>query len=283
MKTYRLVIGINFTECAINAAKYALALIKPFGGQVRLVFCLTDFVAVTDLSEELGDMAGEDQPLWLRYEKRLAQLVDDLKPLAGRSLTIEAVVRHGYPEDELPKEKETFGADFLVVGLSAGVDGLPGFLGSKTADIVRKASGALLTVPVATSPKNAKLSKVIYVTDFRLTEFSSFHQLVAFLPERLSRVYCLHYCHIKPDEYDNMRLNELQRYCTETYRNQEVVCKMLVGDNAMADLSAYIESHGIELIAMTRRHRNAISQWFHPDVAQKMLYHTTIPFMLFCD
>jgi nucleotide-binding universal stress UspA family protein len=285
MKNYRLVIGINFSECAFNAAKYVLTVLKPFHGEARLVFCLSDFVAVTDLAEELGDLASEaqGQSMSQLYHKKLAEKQVELNKIKGPGFSIETVVRHGYPEDELQKEVAEFGADLLVVGLSGNVGTLAELLGSKTSDIIKKASVPVLSVPLAAPYKNAELAKVMYITDFRKAEFSSLHQLIGFLPSASTQVHCLHYCHVKPDEWDDKRLAQLQEYCDQTYRNQKVICEMLVGENLVGDISTFVNNKGIQLIAMTHKHRRLITQWLHPDVAQKLLLHANVPFMLFCD
>lgn len=283
MKRLRIVVGTNFTECADMAARFAFQFFSSNNLDVELAFCLSQFIDVTDLTDELRKLPEDGFRLQQGYVNKLTELQQRYRPLIGNESQIQCSLLHGYPEEALNEFANACGADLLVVGDSMATNSFLQHLGSKTADIIQKASLPILTVPLATPFIPSEINGVLYMTDFRDTEFESLHKLIEWLPKLGTRIYCVHYCHEKPDKWDEHRLVELQAYCATTYRNHQVVCKMMHGDNWEDELLHFIQSNSIQLVSMTHKHRRKVSTWFHRQMNVAKLPRASFPFLLFSD
>lgn len=278
-----MVAGTNFTECADRALLFA---INYFGAQnvnVTLAYCLVELMDATDLHDEFADTVPANIPLEKRFAKKLSDKQHWLHGLFGAGLVTDSCILHGYPEEVLPAFAAQLNADIVVVGDTCRPNSVTEFLGSKVSDIIKKSVVPVLSVPLDYEGLPLAMGSVLYLTDFRESDFSSLHQFIQWLPQLNATVRCVHYCHEKPDKWDLSRVEELQAYCLQTYRNHQVVCDILRGGHQVSDLVQYIVTHQIKLVGITRKHRHSIAQWLRPDVAVKLLVYAPVPMIVFCD
>jgi len=291
MKTYRILAGVNFTACSMNAVVYAFEMVKPYACQLNLVFCYSEVISLTDLDDEmtydeLHSREGDRPQIEAHYRKKMDVFVDDLKTRLGKNKladnSIETVLIAASPVDGLLKVSRIWSPDFMVIGTSLHHDTFEELMGTITADLVRKTEIPVLMVPekgICQRP----LKDVMFLTGFKQCDFESLHRLIDVLPSGAACIHCVHFSHEKGDEWDQKRLEALQLYCKETYRNQLIICENIVSDKLIQSIEGCVKQNDIQLIAMTRQRRHFISQILHPEIAQKLLFHTDIPFFIFCE
>jgi hypothetical protein len=155
-------------------------------------------------------------------------------------------------------------------------------LGSITSDVITRSKAPVIAVPPLAIPlSDEKPHNILYITNFKPSDFASLHQLIERIIPSGCTIHCAHYCHSRPDKWDEGRMVELQQYCTETYRNQSINCSSIIGSNFLESTDKFISTHQIDLIVMTREKRNAITQLLHPDITRKLLFHSHIPLLFY--
>lgn len=291
MKTYRILAGVNFSACCMNAVFYACEMVKPFAFQLNLVFCYSEVISQTDLDDEMSYNDEQNRVSYYNhieahYRQRMEDFILELKHKVGpkyfEQCFIETLIIPSNPVEGLMKASRIWGPDFIVIGTLLRHISFEERTGTVPSDLVRKTEIPVLMVPekgVCLRP----LKDVMFMTNFKQSDYESLHRLIDVLPSGASSIHCVHFTHEKTDEWDIKRLESLQNYCKLTYRNQPILCENIVSDKIIQSIEEYVKRNEIQLIAMTKQRRNFLSQMLHPEIAQKLLYHTDIPFFIFCE
>ena len=57
--------------------------------------------------------------------------------------------------------------------------------------------------------------------------------------------------------------------------------QLIIGEDILEELQQFITQEQIDVIALTTRKRNMLARMFNPGIARKMLFHTSIPLLVF--
>jgi nucleotide-binding universal stress UspA family protein len=292
MKTYRILAGVNFTECSTNAVKYAIEMVQPAQVELKLLHCYSGLVPLTDLNDEIVYEAQQSSSFSRRehlegyFHEKMEQLLDQLKvelsDFNSLIINVESLVLDETAVNGIIKISTVWSPDFIVIGTSLHQDLNEGIMVTVTSELIKKSDVPVLAVPADARNQN-KLKDIVFVTNFRESDYDSLHRLIESMPSGAACIHCVHFTHEKADKWDYQRIEELQNYCKDTYRNQPVVCENVICDDVVESMDKYIRSKNIQLIVMTRQRRNLIAKMLHPDIAHKVLFHTEIPFLIFCE
>ena len=134
----RIIAGIDFSECSINAMKHGLQLARTFNADLTLVWVNPDSTTAILSSPKKDDFKPE-------VEMRFDQLIDQYKDeLPGNK--IEYVTREGRVYDEIIKVANELEAEIIVVG-THGSSGFEEFwIGSNASKIVMASNLPVLTI-----------------------------------------------------------------------------------------------------------------------------------------
>ncbi len=268
----RICVPVNFSEYSVNAVMYAIALGRKVAAEITLVHCSYP------LSDESSDLKSDDE---INQEfKNLEQKLRENLP-EGNQVQFKTKILVGYPEDVLVELSKNEEPDAIVMGTSSKGETIKELLGSVTSDVLKNAKVPVLAIPKTSSVNVDKRSDILFVTDFTDKDYRSLHKLIRLITPFETLIHVVHFATSAPDQWDKKRLEAMSLYCRETYRRYTMNFEFITGDEFISSLDDYIEANEIDMIAMTRRKRNMISQIFHPSITRKILFHTDVPLLVF--
>jgi nucleotide-binding universal stress UspA family protein len=138
----RILIPLDFSHHAEAILEWGAHLAKEHGSQVILVHAY-------HLPVEFQQLEGAYLPpdFWTNVKTEAQQVLErHAEQLRSQGLTVETVVREGYPATVIQEEAEEQRADLIVIG-TRGLSGLKHLLlGSVAERVVQKAPCPVLTV-----------------------------------------------------------------------------------------------------------------------------------------
>lgn len=140
----KILTPIDFSDYADRALAWALSLADRYQAEVTLLYVEPDLTKMWG-AHLLGgkEPAKELTQFWAENEMRLQHKATDLQQQGKR---VTALIRHGYPFDEICKAADEHGIDLIVMG-TRGITGLSHVtMGSVAERVVRHAPCPVLTV-----------------------------------------------------------------------------------------------------------------------------------------
>lgn len=275
----RFLVPVNFAPYTVNALNYCISLCKQFKGEITLLYCYT-----TMLSED-GNEESIELPLtsMMEAKKRMENLKNSVLKKTGTddNLNIKTRIQEGYPEDIIPAFCNVYSPDLIVMGTKSKGETIKELLGSVTLDVIKMVSFPVLAVPNGYDLNLNKLNNILFVTDFEKCEYTPLHKLVRLTMSFNTVIHNVQYCPGGKEKADIELLNDYNEYCKSTYRNQDMMCEYIYGNDIFSAIKEYMNETDIDLLAITRKKRNLISKMIHPNITKKILFSTDIPMLFF--
>ncbi len=275
----RLLVPINFEQYTVNAIRYCMLLAQKFEAEITL------FHAFTPILNEDKDELLTDKDLIATLDeafKKVKEVKEDaLQKFNSERIRIKTKILEGYPEDVIPKYCKEYSPDVVIMGTKSKGETIKELLGSVTLDVINKVSNPVLVVPKDYSLNLDKLNNVLFLTDFSEGEYTSLHKLVRLIMSFDTLIHNVEYCAGGKEKADVNLLTEYGEYCKSTYRNQNMECEYIYGENEFCAANEYIQKRDIDLVALTRRKRSVISKLLQPSRTKKMLFNIDIPMLFF--
>ncbi len=274
----KFLIPVNFAPYTINAVDYCVALANHIGGEISLLFCYTHMLS--------DDQSSEDEPVILSE----IDAMNALKQLeshifehnhSNKTIMVKKHLLEGYPEDIIPKFCKGYDPNLVVMGTKSKGETIKELLGSVTLDVIKNVSCPVMAVPNNYIFNLKAITNILFVTHFSKNEFTSLHKLLELISSFDTKLFAVQYCANGIEKEDPESLKQYLSYVQNTYRNQDVRCEFIENKEILEAINAYITLHNIDLLAITRRKRNLISQLLHPSVTKKILFNTEIPMLFF--
>jgi nucleotide-binding universal stress UspA family protein len=273
MKT--ILVPTDFSETANNALNYAIELAKKENSKLILlhIFHIEPTVSYIDIPLPDSDTNSLEEK-WLNKLRTLETKVKH----ASDKLQTELVARLDLAVDGIVKEAEEKNVDLIVMG-TTGVSGLKEiFLGSNAARVIERAHCPVIAVPAEASYQHLK--KITYASNYREIDIEAIQKLIEIAEPFHAQVNVLH---IYEDEEAKAR-EEMQRFIREA--DQKIVYtnisyELLGGEDVERKLEEYLKSQAADLLVLSTHQRDLRDKLFGRSIAQKLVYHSTVPVMAF--
>jgi len=157
-------------------------------------------------------------------------------------------------------------------------------IGSVTAEVMEGSK-----VPVMAIPENfefqgmGEMKKMLYATDFQEADFKTLQKLENLLKPLEMNITCAHVSSKEHSQWDEVRMTGLKEHIKKNYSEEKVQCDLIEHEDLFVGIESYVNSNKINMLAFTRRKRNLISRIINPNLAKKMLFHSTTPLLVFND
>lgn len=160
MKIDRILIGIDDSPYADNAAAYAFELANKFGGEVGLVHVISPITNAPVIDDNITGLPLESAPVTdvtlMQIESDLSDnIVDRTIKKYGEGLKITKFTEYGDTAESIVNSAHVFAADIIVIGTHSrtGFDRL--FMGSVAEHVVRYADVPVLVIPLKEAEKQS--------------------------------------------------------------------------------------------------------------------------------
>lgn len=225
--------------------------------------------------EHAESTANED------FQKFIHKLAEEVGEEKWHSVQTDYIIKSGYAEEDILAYARTHLPRLIVVG--SGSNQYPyGIVGSVTADIMYNANIPVLVIPKDTPEiQMNELKKVLYATNFDEKDFVAIEKLMDLLDPFDFHLTCVHVGEPRMNGWDMARLEGMKELLYQKYKDHNFNCILLEGNDVAEAIDAFISKEKVDLLSLTTHKRNMISRLFNPSFAQKMVFHSNTPLLVF--
>lgn len=267
----KILVPIDFSDCSVNALRYALHLWEKMKGEILLYHAFhipiggdaTSFVDAAMVKQR-------EQTL----QKRMQQIGDKtvkIKGIPHQYLTSMAMATEG-----ILKTIREHDIDLVVMGTKGANQLSDEWLGSTTYNVVRKASCPVIAVP--DSMKDFYLKEIVLASDLRpLDNPSGFSFLRSLSKQFRANIHILH-IHPHPESM-GVEEGEEAVVLDEVFYDVPHTFHFPEGRKVEEEIERFVQAHAIDMLAMVPRKHNLLERLFLRRMTKKMALHTKIPLL----
>lgn len=268
----------DFSPNAHNALNFAVEIARKVNGNLILFHAYSVQLIDPNMPAEiyLSAYQEEEKSAKESLEELSKKIIGLNKDDTGKSLfTTEAIVTQGLVVDEVLSIINDYKIDIVVMGThgSGGITEL--ILGSNTASIIEKS-----LVPVLAIPQNAVyngINNIVYAYDDIQSGLPSFHRLLEFAEIYNAEITLLH---IIESIANTIELNKTEfQKIKNAVSYDKIRLELVKEEDVLEGINDYVNSHSIDVLAMSIRKRTLLDKIFNRSLTKKMAYHTKIPLL----
>jgi len=207
--------------------------------------------------------------------------IPELRAIAERNGFGEVALQHVMVESKqvvhsILQGAEEEKADIIVMG-TTGASGLKGiFLGSVAGEVLSKATCPVLAVPESSS-FDGRLDRIAFTTNYKEEEKKGLEELIDFAEPFDAEIHCIN-VDTSHTHFYHQRMNKLR---AEYQQYQQLQFEVLDGLDILEELSGYLRTRPIDILAMVTHRRTFLQQWFNYSKTKQMAYQASTPILSF--
>ncbi len=270
----RILVPLDFSDCALNALKYAISFAKETEAKLILMHAYHIPVpaaeAAMSINTRLVDdfiMEGNNQMKWV-FEQypELNYLVEAQK------------IKMAFVTDAIISEIKESKVDMVIMGTHGASNAFDELVGSNTLHIIRKTSKPVLAVP--NEVNHFTIKEILFSYDYHSIDGKETIQpLIDFALLFGAQIHVLHITD-KLDRIHSGAIGEaklLEQYLKDIPHQYH----MLAGEHVESEILEYIKTHGIDTLAVMPRKHNMFERLFQSSVTKQLAHHSKIPMLAF--
>ncbi|MCU4177681.1 universal stress protein [Carboxylicivirga sp. N1Y90] len=231
-----------------------------------------------ELVVELEDKAKDGM------EKMLAYLNEKNDKLGSNKLVIKSELIKGIAEDEIVKYSKQYQPSVVIMGTRGKDQKVADLIGSVTAEVMERSKSPVFAVPEDFNYQGIdSLKHLSYATDFMDGDFKAIEILEKIVKPLGVTIICAHVSSKNSSQWDAVRLQGLKEHFKKYYDEKNVDSYLIEHEDFYLGLESYVHEQGVDVLSFTRRKRGLISKLVNPNIAKKMLFHSTTPLLVFND
>ncbi|MFN0049076.1 MAG: universal stress protein [Cytophagales bacterium] len=273
----KLLVPIDFSDCSLNAVRYACSLSKLIKAQLYVVYVHTPEILVNAT------------PVWQPYIDimPLPQLVHDQMATVKAMITAQGIdattyIKEGILDESVVELALTKHADMIVMGTEGNYFGFSSLWGNNTTSVIDEKK-----IPVLAIPKNYKGSfekdaQIVFATDFKGLDF-----IPDFLIETVQTLNATLNVFYVTEPYRDEENKAFEKknfeYVKEIFKHSEVTMNHSYRENLIHAVEDFTAKKHASMIVMIAHQRSFLSDIFHSSVTKQMALHTKVPFLAIPD
>lgn len=286
----QILVPVDFSDYSVKAAKVACDIALQLNAKIMFFHAYPNPIVY---SVPFSDVYAFDSGLTLHLEtaekNAQANMEIFLKKLVmhfGREtwnrLETEYIIKAGDARDDILSYAHKNRVMIIVMGTQGRAGSEYDIIGSVTAEIITAARLPVLVIPPDTPDDIAqKFSKILYATNFDEKDFVAIEKLMRIIKPYKAEISCLHVSRNEEPVWDLARLEGMKDILRKKYDDKTFECQLIVGDDILDEIDKYIRSNHIDVLALTTHKRSMLTRIFNPSIARRMLFHTTVPLLVF--
>lgn len=277
-KIKNILVPTDFSVSARNAFHYAQGLAEAMDANLTVVHVKEYFLPTSELSMTPLFELEEEKILTEAIESFISEEnnLDDGDVLTATK--VQTRILRGDPVTRLIEVSNEEDCDLMVVGTSGEHDFFSKIFGTTSLSLVNKAHCPVILVPI--DAEWTAIKRLMYVSNYdamtpeMIREAASFAQAVKAM---------IHFVHV-PDsgsEQEGAAAQILwEQLFTLTGPNMPYQATCVFGQDLVAELAAYSERQGIDLMVFVSKQRSFWETLLSKDMAQNMALATHTPMMV---
>ena len=271
-----ILVPTDFSKNADKALDYAIILAKKEKASIILVHAF--HVPYIGPDEAMYAYAYLQEDVM----KEAATKLDELSiKMAEEKLPFKIINKQGAAVDmilDIIRIKKPM----LVVMGTKGASGIKEkLMGSNTAKVAEKSNCPVIAVPEKTIVDS--ITDITYATNYNTSDIAALKKIVEIGKALKATVTLLHcadgeFTQLCEIEY----MNSFKKEVRKKIRYSKMQYKIEYGTDFITTLEKYIKKTSPAIIAMSTHHRSSVfDKLFYPSETKKMVYHTSVPLMVF--
>ncbi|MEM6525770.1 MAG: universal stress protein [Bacteroidota bacterium] len=268
---YKILVPTDFSECAINATRYAAALAKRMNGSLVLLHTLNVPVTHGEMGATtiIGELTSgiEDD-----VDENFSDLLKEVPEL--KEVPFSKVVRHSFVTDAVHHTAKNEEADLVVMGTKGAHGFEEMIMGSNTYSVIRD-----IDIPVLAIPENAifkSIQGVVLASDYKNTNTEKLQPLLNFAKWFGSEIHVLHVASVKQITHDELEeAKKFQRF----FKNVRHHFHFIQNEDLETSIENYVKEHKINMISLMPRKHSLFDQIFGKTHSRKIILHTEVPLL----
>jgi nucleotide-binding universal stress UspA family protein len=276
----RILVPIDFSQTALVALDYAVAIAKEIGAAITVYH---SFTPMADISLAAGNIPLEQEvdKLMTQLSQQAENLIKPYKAISYRVkegfVEIDTLIKVGYVADDIEMLTEA-NYNLVVLG-TKGVSGIDevifGSVAGKVAEVAK--------CPVLIVPEKALfngIESIVYATELGKTDQFIIDDLLEFAEIFGAKISCLHI----NTEANNMaekltKLTDLEN-CYWFTPIQKLTFELVTGESVLKSLYQYLDEYKPDMITVVHKNRSFIEGIFHQSISKKLAFHSKIPILV---
>jgi len=274
MKT--ILILTDFSEAALNAAKYGAALTHQLGTPSMILYHSYEFIPIpTDIPvpEPSGVINFHEESI-----EHLNDLKNTLQSLVNKKTTIEIRTdeRPLFLAEQLITEQQHAGLVIMGITGKSNLEEL--LVGSNTVAIAKEC-----TVPLLVVPKEAKfenIRNVLFACDLKkVSKSTPVNVIKTFIHAMGAKLFILNVDHNDRDHFDPDIITQ-QAILHDQWDSENPEYHYTDHEDTAEGIMQFADEHDIQLVITVPKKYDFFESLFHRSVTKKLAFHTHIPLLL---
>ena len=274
MSYKKVLIPIDFSDCAINALKYAISFSK--STESRLVLLYAYHIPIPAAEAGLTIDANLADEFIEEGKDKMENLYEQFPDLKELSEPYE--IKMSFASDAIVSTAREVEADLIIMGTHGATNAFDEMVGSNTLHVIKKCEIPVLAVPV--SNERDQIKDILFSYDYHSIKTKQVIQpLIDF---SLAFGAKLHIMHIT-DKLDKLHTGAVgeARLLEQYLKGIPHTYHMIEGEHVESSILEYIDSNDIDIIAVMPRKHSLFERLFQSSVTKQLVHHTKIPLFAF--
>ncbi|WP_196885575.1 universal stress protein [Aureivirga sp. CE67] len=272
----RILVPVDFSEQATNAAKVAAKIAKKTGSEIYLLHM---FELPSDVIDPTNFTTGETGPLKVMFMKKIHEKFEQFKKsdfFEGINV-VESVQFHKTFEGIIDASKE-HEIDLVIMG-SQGASGLEEFfIGSNTEKVVRNSDVPVLVIK--DHNEDFEIKNIVFASDFTKENKKTFDKLLDFVSIFDSKIHLL-----KVNTPYNFETTRESNYTMDAFIKEYDLKNYSINiynDNSIErGILNFTNEVDADVIALNTHGRSGLSHLFNGSITEDLTNHSIKPVITF--
>ncbi|WP_439185156.1 universal stress protein [Carboxylicivirga taeanensis] len=287
----RILLPVDFSDYSRKAAEFALDWAQELNAELTVFHTyFNPIISAMPFSDTFAYEVNTEEMV-MELEEKAREGMEEMKTYLNqrneqlsKPVALKMELVRGIAEDEIVKYSRAYRPLVIIMGTRGADRKAADLIGSVTAEVMENAK-----VPVLAIPENFEytglgaLKNILYATDFQEADFKSLQKLEKLIRPLDMMVTCGHVSSKEHSQWDEVRMTGLKEHIKANYDEKLVKCDLIEHEDLFVGLEGYVRDNQIDMLSFTRRRRNLISRIINPNLAKKMLFHSTTPLLVFND
>jgi nucleotide-binding universal stress UspA family protein len=287
----RILLPVDFSDYSRKAASLALDWAQELGAELTVFHTYFNPIISTMPFSDTFAYEVNTEEMVMELEEKAREGMEEMKAYMNKKnedlakpVVLKMEMVKGIAEDEIVKYSQVYRPLVIIMGTRGADRKAADLIGSVTAEVMEASK-----VPVLAIPENFEynglggLKNILYATDFQEADFRSLEKLEKLIRPLNMMVTCGHVSAKEHSQWDEVRMAGLREHIKANYDEKLVKCDLIEHEDLLVGIEGYVQENQINMLSFTRRRRNLISRIINPNMAKKMLFHSTTPLLVFND